>query len=160
MDRIALFLIRLIMITLGFAAASIAAGIALALLTKFVTPQEAGHLAHSGFDLGLIIGVIALASLVGYVAFIPALLIIFYAEVTKRRDWLFYALAGGVLAAIAPFLIAAVLTPADGSAVDFAMMTTVSGMIAGIVYWAVAGRKAGHWLPSAQQADVPHVGNP
>lgn len=152
MDRLALFLIRLSMITLGFVAASITAGIALALLTRFITLQEAGQLSNAGFDFGLVVGALGFASLVGYVAFVPALLVIFYAEVTKRRDWLFYALAGGIIAAVAPFLVAVILQPADHAQLEFALMTTAAGMIGGIVYWLFAGRSAGHWLPSARQA--------
>lgn len=139
------------MITVGFVAASIVAGVALALLTKFITLQEAGNLSEAGIDFGLVIGALALASLVGYVAFFPALLVIFYAEITKRRDWLFYALAGGIIAAFAPFLIAVILQPAGQSPFDFAFMTTASGMIGGIVYWLFAGRSAGNWLPSASE---------
>ena len=97
MDRYALFFIRMLMITLGFAASAIAAGVSLALLTKFITPHEAGHIADSGFNFGLVVGAVALASLAGYIAFVPAMLVIFYAEVTRRRDWLFYALAGGII---------------------------------------------------------------
>ena len=36
MDRFGLFLIRLVMITLGYAAGAVAAGVSLALLTKFM----------------------------------------------------------------------------------------------------------------------------
>lgn len=151
MDRLALFLVRLLMITVGFVAASIAAGVALALLTRFITLEEAGHLSNAGFDFGLVVGALGFASLVGYVAFFPALLVIFYAEITKRRDWLFYALAGGIIAAVAPFLVAVILQPAGQSEFDFALMTTASGMIGGIVYWLFAGRSAGSWLPSARE---------
>ncbi|MCR9136813.1 MAG: hypothetical protein NXI27_12500 [Alphaproteobacteria bacterium] len=151
MDRLALFLVRLMMITLGFMAASITAGVALALLTEFITLQEAGRLSQAGLDFGLVIGALGFASLVGYVAFFPALLVIFYAELTKRRDWLFYALAGGIIAAAAPFLVAVILQPAKQSQLDFALMMTAAGMMGGIVYWLVAGRSAGHWLPSARE---------
>jgi hypothetical protein len=155
LHRFALFLIRLVVITFGFAASSLAAGVALALLTKFITPQEAGHLANAGFDFGLLIGAFAFASFAGYVAFFPAVLIIFYAEITKRRDWLFYALAGGIIAAAAPLLIAVALGPNRQSPVEFAAMTAASGMIGGIVYWLVAGRGAGNWLPSARDFNAP-----
>ena len=111
MDRYALFFIRMVMITLGFAAGAVAAGVSLALLTKFITPQEAGHLADLGFDFDLVVGAVALASLAGYVAFVPAMEVIFYAEVAKRRDWLFYALAGGIIAAIAPLIVTFMIGP-------------------------------------------------
>ncbi len=155
MDRLALFFIRMVMITLGFAVSSIVAGVALALLTEFITPHEAGRLASAGFDFGLVIGALGLASLVGYVAFVPAMLVIFYAEITKRRDWLFYALAGGIIAAVAPFLAAIVVQPAGGSRFDFALMATAAGMIGGLSYWLVAGRSAGNWLPGAAMVNDP-----
>ena len=123
----------------------------LALLTKFITPQQAGHLADSGFDYGLVVGAMVLASLAGYVAFVPAMAVIFYAEVAKRRDWLFYALAGGIIAAIAPLIVTFMIGPDHRTPVDFTLMSLAAGMIGGIAYWAIAGRGAGNWLPSARE---------
>ncbi len=151
MDRYGLFFIRMVMITLGYAAAAVTAGVSLALLTKFITPQQAGYLADSGFDFGLLIGAVALGSLAGYVAFVPAMLVILVAEVAKRRDWLFYALAGGAIAAAAPLLIALFTGPDRGAPTDFALMSLAAGMIGGTAYWLIAGRGAGNWLPSARE---------
>ena len=151
MDRFFLLLLRLVMITVGYAAATVVAGVSLALLTRAVTPQQAGHLADSGFDYGLVIGAIMLGSLAGYVAFFPAILVILFAEFTKRRDWLFYALAGGIIAAVAPFAATFLAGPAQVETADFAMMSLAAGMIAGTAYWLIAGRGAGNWLPSARE---------
>lgn len=154
MDRFLLLLVRLVVITLGYAAATVAAGVSLALLTKAVTPQQAGHLADSGFDAGLIIGAVALGSLAGYVAFFPAMLVILYAEFTGRRDWLFYALAGGVIAAAAPAIVSFAAGPNHADPLDFALMSLAAGMIAGSAYWLIAGRGAGRWLPSERSDTV------
>ena len=160
MDRFGLFLIRLVMITLGYAAGAVAAGVSLALLTKFITPEQAGELAHTGFDVGIMfLSAVLLASLAGYVAFVPAMMVILYAEFARRRDWLFYALAGGVIAAIAPLIETLVIGSDQQTPMDFTVMSLASGMIGGIGYWVVAGRGAGNWLPSAREEAHMHGEN-
>lgn len=150
MDRYLRLLLRMASITLGYAAAMVAAGIALVLFTRVVTPSQVGQLADTGFDFGLVLGAVALGSLAGYVAFFPAILIILFAEFTKRRGWLFYTVAGGIIAAALPYAARSITGPEPSGAADFAVMSLAAGMIGGAVYWLIAGRGAGNWLPSAQ----------
>lgn len=147
MDRFVLFFLRLIMITVGFIVASLAAGIALALLTRIVTPPEATELSNAGFDRWLIVATITFSSLTGYVAFIPAMIVILYGEFTSRRDWLFYALAGGLIAAFAPLILTLLRGTGQPVDLEFLAMSLAAGMIGGLAYWLVSGRKAGNWLP-------------
>ncbi len=151
MDRFALLLLRLVMITIGFVLAAITAGIALMFLTKILTPHEANQLSQSGLDVGLVIGAFALASLAGYVAFFPAMLIILYGEFTRRRDWLFYALSGGAIAAAAPLILLLIRSTRRQPDFEFTLLCLASGMISGIVYWFISGRNAGNWLPDDKQ---------
>ena len=147
MDRYIGFIIRLCVVTAGFIAAAIVAGTSLALLTRIVTFQEAGQVSDAGFGAGLVVAAFALASLTGYVAFIPSVIIILYSEFARRRDWLFYALCGGAIAAIAPLIIVLIGNGARTRGYEFFFMSVAAGMLGGIAYWMVAGRKAGNWLP-------------
>ncbi|MEX3011750.1 hypothetical protein [Hoeflea sp. TYP-13] len=153
MDRFLLFFIRLIMITIGFVAASLAAGIALAFLTRIITPPEAAQLSDAGLGAGLVIAAFAFSSMTGYVAFFPAMIIILYSEFTRRRDWLFYALTGGAIAAIAPLIITVIRSTGRPTDFEFLFMSIATGMIGGLAYWLVAGRSAGNWLPVQRPAD-------
>lgn len=147
MDRYIGFLIRLCVITAGFIAAAIVAGTSLAFLTRIVTIQEAGQISDAGLGAGLVVAAFAFASLTGYVAFIPSVVIILYSEFTRRRDWLFYALCGGAIAAIAPLIIVLVRSGTRTGGYEFFFMNIAAGMLGGIAYWMVAGRNAGNWLP-------------
>ncbi|WP_419906936.1 hypothetical protein [Hoeflea sp.] len=149
MDRYITFLIRLCIITAGFACAALVAGTALALLTRIVTIQEAGQISDAGLGAGLVVAVFAFASLTGYVAFFPSVVIILYSEFTRRRDWLFYALCGGIIAALAPLAYALIGVATDTGGNDFVVVSVAAGMLGGITYWLVAGRNAGNWLPDA-----------
>ncbi|MDA4845511.1 hypothetical protein [Hoeflea poritis] len=147
MDRYIGFIIRLCAITAGFIAAAIVAGTSLALLTRIVTIQEAGQISDAGFGAGLAVAAFALASLTGYVAFIPSVVIILYSEFARRRDWLFYALCGGAIAAVAPLIMILIDSGTRTGGSQFFFMSIAAGMLGGIAYWMVAGRKAGNWLP-------------
>lgn len=150
MDRFISYLIRLVMITIGFIAAAMTAGVLIAFMTKVITPSEVGQLSDTGFDAGLIILAMALASIAGYVAFFPAMLIIIFSELSQRRSWLYYAICGGVTAALTPLIITLFKDSERQSDYETFAMTVAAGMIAGIVYWLVAGRNAGNWLPQKQ----------
>lgn len=148
MDRFGLLLIRLVMITLGFIAASIAAGVSLAFLTRYITPQEAGELSGSEFGGWMIVATLMFSSWTGFIAFFPGMAVIFYGEFTRRRDWLYYAIAGGLIAVVAPLFIAYVWGTGPPSQSEFVLMSLAAGMIGGLAYWLVSGRNAGSWLPS------------
>jgi hypothetical protein len=81
---------------------------------------------------------------VGTGTFIPSLFIIVWAEFAARRDWLFYSLAGLLTGVGVVGYIMAQSNQAGPS--DYALFLTsaaAAGVIAGFVYWAVAGRSAG-----------------
>lgn len=151
MDRFGLFFIRLVMITVGFVAASIAAGVSLAFLTRVITPQEAGELSGAGFRDWMIVAAIAFSSWAGYVAFFPGMAVILYGEFTRRRDWLYYAVAGGVIAVAVPLFITLVGGENRPLETEFLAMSLAAGMIGGLAYWLVSGRNAGSWLPGERQ---------
>ena len=104
MDRYLRFFLRLCAITFGFFIGTLASAVAFAFLTRVITPEEAGHITSAGLGIGLVAGFLVAAAIAGYIAFVPAMLVILFAEYTRRRDWLFYTIAGGLVAVIVPFL--------------------------------------------------------
>lgn len=150
MGRFFRFFGRLVAISFGFAVAALVAATALLLLNGLLMPGEIAHLQERGVDLRLLIGILGLASLVGYSAFLPAAILILIGEFARRRDWLSYTLGGGFVACI-------IILVADSTGVELAYdaghiaTDIVSGMLAGLAYWLVAGHAAGRWLPSESE---------
>ncbi|PRD43430.1 hypothetical protein C5748_12135 [Phyllobacterium phragmitis] len=76
--------------------------------------------------------------------FIPSLFILVWAEFTARRDWLFYSLAGLLMGmGIVGYQL---FYNAQAGSSDYALFSTTAaaaGIVAGSVYWLIAGRSAG-----------------
>ncbi|TIS98915.1 hypothetical protein [Mesorhizobium sp.] len=145
MNRIAAYLIRFAVILIGYGVASLAASAflnimflaSLGLMTEQTQPAAQASLWFS---------VPFVALFVAYFAFMPAAVAIFVSEILGRRDWLFYALAGAVVAAV--FLGFAYQTAdANFEIADPRVVAAVigCGMVGGIFYWLSAGRSAGSW---------------
>jgi H+/Cl- antiporter ClcA len=93
-------------------------------------------------------------SYIGATAFVPAVLLIVVAEVMRLRNLLYYAAAGAVVG----------LTSFFGSNVELRLENTTdvtpvfhplqlaaaAGIVGGLAYWLLAGRKAGRGRESAQ----------
>lgn len=76
--------------------------------------------------------------------FVPSLFIIIWAEFAARRDWLFYSLAG-LLTGIGLVGYGLYLNM-QAEPWDYGLFTStvaVAGIVAGFVYWLIAGRSAG-----------------
>jgi hypothetical protein len=81
-------------------------------------------------------------------AFLPALVMVLVTEAFSIRSILFYAL-GGALFGLGVYLM---FTQFDMSAMTFVgverrelEVMTGAGVVAGLVYWCIAGRRAGVW---------------
>jgi hypothetical protein len=138
---------RILVIALALIAAAIAAGMTLAI--GIVAPD------WSWIDADPIERVTFFAvsffatSFVGATAFVPALLLIVVAEALRMRRLLYYGLAGAVVGLASYF----------GSDVSFRLESTTdvspvphplqlaaaAGIVGGLIYWLLAGRKAGRW---------------
>ncbi|KXF78985.1 hypothetical protein ATN84_04350 [Paramesorhizobium deserti] len=76
--------------------------------------------------------------------FIPSLFILVWAEFARRRDWLFYSLAGLLMGVgIAGYNLVRNTQAMPSDYVLFMGTTAAAGIIAGSVYWLIAGRGAG-----------------
>ena len=97
------------------------------------------------------------ALFVAYFAFLPAVVAILAGEIFAKRDWLFYAIAGGVVAAIViGFIRGTAETGGEAVAdVNLALALIGGGMCGGIAYWLVAGRTAGSWWPAREDITSP-----
>jgi hypothetical protein len=156
--RVLLYIVRFAAIILGYAVAALAASAFLHLVTLgpagFAEGEQPGALGS------LLFSATAIAMLAAYFAFIPSLAVILIAEVSGRRDWLFYAL-GGIFVAVAVLSLfwlrsgegfgAAATGATVFSDTRFAAVMIGSGIVGGIAYWLVAGRWAGTWHGPAQR---------
>lgn len=145
MRRIVAYLVRFAAILIGYLVASLAASAFLNLLFLgyFGYAPEPGH---PTIAPALYFSVPFLALFVAYFGFMPAAVVILIAEVLGRRDWLFYALGGAVIAIV--FLGFAHNTgdgEFDVADTNVRLALVGAGMVGGIFYWLSAGRRAGSW---------------
>jgi hypothetical protein len=142
MSRLIAYLIRFAVILFGYAVASLATSAFLNILFfASLTPE---HDQTTAISLFFSIPFIAL--FVAYFGFMPAVIVILVAEILGRRDWLFYALAGAVVAAVFLGLVDHNGDTTFAVRETSAIMAVIGGgMVGGIFYWLSAGRWAGSW---------------
>ncbi len=149
MTRVVAYFVRCAVILFGYVVASLAASAFLNILF-LASLGYAPEQTHPTATASLYFSIPFVALFVAYFAFIPAAIVILISEILSRRDWLFYALAGGIVAAA--FLGFVHQNP------DFNFDVTEpraiaavigSGMVGGIAYWLSAGRWAGSWWQAA-----------
>ena len=145
MRRIIAYLIRFAAILVGYVVASLAASAFLNILV----------LAHLGYTpanpeptatASLYFSVPFVALFVAYFGFMPAAVVILIAELLGRRDWLFYALGGAVIAVVfLGFVHNVGDANFDVTETNARLAVIGSGMVGGIFYWLCCGRWAGSW---------------
>lgn len=144
MSRVLAYLLRFAVVILGYLAASLAASafIHLVFLAPLGWTAEEATLVATG---SLVFSIPFVALFVAYLAFMPAVVAILLAELFGRRDWLSYAIAGGIVAAIVVAFVWQGEADAEpiGSDPSFILLMVGAGIVGGIVYWLVAGRLAG-----------------
>jgi hypothetical protein len=146
---------RIFVVLFAFFVASIIAGL---VLTLGLLPPELDELtampgAHAGFDLAVAFSAVLIS---GY-ALIPAMLFIAIAEGFRLRSFLFYAGFGAAMALLTAhgWNFSVDGSPAYPSVGREQEVFAAAGIAAGLVYWALAGRKAGAW-----RMDRAHSGAP
>jgi hypothetical protein len=87
------------------------------------------------------------AAIIGAVAMLPALLVIALAEGLALRSILVYAVLGGALALALTYGLdfAGYIETPDSHLARGHEVLAASGIAGGLVYWLLAGRKAGSW---------------
>jgi len=155
MAAVLIYLGRFLVIIVGYAIASVAASLFLNLLLLGAIdfrPEES----LPAVIASLLFSVPLVSLFVAYLAFVPAVPAILIGEVLGKRDWLFYAIAGAVVAAVViGFMSGTAETGYDVvSDPAFALAIMASGMCGGIVYWLVSGRSAGRWRNRIERASI------
>jgi hypothetical protein len=137
---------RILVILFACLLASFAAGL---VVSVAVLIPVIGDLALRAYEQGGV-GVILTfgAIFVSAYALAPVLLVIVCAEAFSIRALLFYALAGALMGCVLYFNFSGwsgrALTTGGFARRELEIMAA-AGIVAGLVYWAIAGRKAGKW---------------
>jgi len=147
---------RLFVIAFAFFAACFVAG--LIVVTAILFPEFSdlgdGPIDQGAFDVILGFGFIFVSGF----ALIPALLIALITEALSIRSVLAYAIGGGLVGA-ACYLG---LVPFDPETFHFEGIVrrhleilTGAGIVAGLLYWLIAGRNAGRWRETSSRLRPP-----
>src|ERR1051325_6346151 len=137
---------RLFVILLGFLAASLVAGAIVggAVLFPALSDFVDGPIDPGVLNIALGFGFIFVSGF----ALLPALLVVLITEAFYIRSALAYAVGGGVVG-LACYLGLVPFDPAtlrfDGIVRRHIEIMTGAGIVAGVVYWIIAGRNAGVW---------------
>ena len=147
---------RLFVIFFGFLAACLVAGMIVvgAVLYPELSDLGTGPIDQSGFDILIGFGFIFISGF----ALLPALIIALITEAFSIRSSLAYAL-GGAFVGLACYLG---LVPFDPGTMHFEGIVrrhleimTGAGIVAGLVYWLIAGRNAGGWREPPRKLTPP-----
>jgi hypothetical protein len=153
-------IVRLFAILFGFLAASLVAGaiIVVAVLFPEFSDFAAGPIDPSALNIVLGFGFIFVSGF----ALLPAMIVVAITETFSIRSALAYAIGGGAVGlacylGLIPFDTATLRF--DGIIRRHLEIMTGAGIVAGLVYWMIAGRNAGAWRAPASQrrADMPPV---
>jgi putative copper export protein len=143
------FIGRVFVIFFAFLIACMAAGftIAFGFFGQEWALLQSDPVARASFWIATAVG----TSFTGAKAFLPLLLVIILAEAFRFRSIIFYALAGVGIALIAWYGLGFVnpyeeSIDAPGPVNHGLQQVIAAGVVFGLAYWALAGRKAGKWL--------------
>lgn len=137
---------RLIVICFAFLAACFAAGgvVVLAVMYPEWSSLDLGPMDRDGVAVMMGFGFVFVSGF----ALLPALIMALVTEAFSIRSLLFYAL-GGALFGLGVYLAFTQFDPSTMSFVGVERreleIMTGAGIVAGLVYWVIAGRRAGAW---------------
>jgi hypothetical protein len=142
-----MFVTRFFVVLFSLVFAILAAGIALAI---GVMAPELFSVSSDPVEKFMFFTAAFLAtSFAGATAFVPAVILIAIAETFDIRSIFYYAIGGGLIAALAWYssdISLRLENTTDISPVGYGLqLVTAAGIIGGFVYWLLAGRKAGMW---------------
>ncbi len=149
---------RLIVILFAVIAASLVAGMAMAV--GVLGPDWPGLSGDFGERVGFWMIAVFGASVTGAVGFLPLVILIMLAESFKVRSLIAHALLGAVLLLAAAYG-SGLVPPSYEESIDRpppaipreAQIAAAAGAAFGLTYWLIAGRNAGRWrerrVPSA-----------
>lgn len=131
---------RLIWIVIAYLISAFSAGLAFVLSIAGVPGAlvlDFGELSATAFLVSSVISVLA---------FVPAVIAILIAEIFRFRSWIYYVCWGGLAALFSiggSDLFDRTIDEWSYETDRFAVFFFVPGLVAGLVYWVIAGRSAG-----------------
>jgi hypothetical protein len=138
---------RIIVIIFALLLAIVAAGITLAV--GIVAPDWTGADADPVERLSFFVVSFFATSLVGTVAFLPAILAIVIGEAARLRNFLYYGVGGAVVGLASYYgtdISVRLENTTDVAPVSNTLqLAAAAGIIGGLIYWLIAGRNAGRW---------------
>ena len=153
---------RLFVILFGFLAACFVAGmivVGAVLFPEFSDLSMGGAVDQGALNVVLGFGFIFLSGF----ALLPALIVVLVTEAFHIRSVLAYAVGGAVVGAacylgLVPFDTATLQF--DGIVRRHLEVMTGAGIVAGLVYWMIAGRAAGAWREPRHPSRPPPLSRP
>ena len=144
------FIGRLFVIVFSVFLASIAAGLVIAY--GLIGSQWNALSADAGERAGFWIVTFAGASFTGAAGLLPLAIAISISEALKIRSFLLHAVAGAAILVLGLYS-SGLARPSYEESIDFAPpmiareteIAAAAGVVFGVVYWLLAGRKAGRW---------------
>ena len=141
---------RIIVIIFALIVASMAAGVALAI--GIVAPDWATMDSDPVERVSFFVVSFFKTSFVGAVAIAPAFLLIVLGEALRIRSFIYYGVAGALVGLVSYFgsnISMLLENTTDIPPVEHTLpLAAAAGVIGGIAYWLIAGRKAGAWRAS------------
>jgi hypothetical protein len=136
---------RSFVVLFAFLIASFAAAIVMA--AGMLLPYDWQNLSFDGIHRGMFTMVVGFGFFfISALALLPAVVIIAAAETFRLRSALFYAAAGGLEGVLLFYQRGFAAGMAnDPLMIRIAEIMAASGIVGGLLYWAMAGRNAGKW---------------
>ena len=138
---------RIIVIIFALIVASMAAGVALAI--GIVAPDWATMDSDPVERVSFFFVSFFATSFVGAVAMAPTFMLIALGEALRIRSFIYYGVAGALVGLASYFgsnITMQLENTTDISPVGHALqLAAAAGIIGSVVYWLIAGRKAGSW---------------
>jgi hypothetical protein len=138
---------RIVIVLFALVVASMAAGVALAI--GIIAPEWAAMDSDPFERVQFFVASFFATSYVGAVAMAPAFVLIVLAEALRIRNFIYYGVAGALVGLSSYFgsnISMTLENTTDVTPVGHTLqLAAAAGIIGGVAYWLIAGRKAGAW---------------
>ena len=138
---------RIIVIFFSLIVAIMVAGVALAI--GVIAPDWRGIDSDPIERVNFFIVSFFATSFAGAVAFLPALIVVVFAEIARMRSFIYYGV-GGALVGLASYFGTDISVRLENTTDVAPVSNTIqlaaaAGIVGGLAYWLLAGRNAGRW---------------
>ena len=146
-NRFATYFLRLLVIGFGFCVSALVAGFAFMVAIRGSRILEIGpNDSLSGHLLTLLLFGVLIAGVAGVIVAIPAFIAILASEAFALSGLAFHLATGTAIGWLAVVVWEHGQNTTSGEP-SAGLAGAAAGAIGAFVYWLIAGRRAGHWLP-------------